>query len=207
MTMTDQSELEKAADLVVNEQELLKLSVEGDHGHQAAADFRIGFRYGHRRGFKAGAEWQSKQVQKHTLTDFRNHVEVIAERNQLKAEIERLSQLINFASGDGWNELPKCREECDELKAEVERLKIDNSIKRCGSCGEHMMSSSGIAYLSKIEDQRDAYRAQCELLIEALEKIRKPNCYAHPQDLVQDRIGTAKRALGVYKAFKKEIEK
>lgn len=39
--------------LKFDEQELLKLSVEGDHGHEAAADFRIGFRYGFTRGKRA----------------------------------------------------------------------------------------------------------------------------------------------------------
>lgn len=34
------------------EQELLPLSIEGDHGHQAAVDFRIGFRYGESRALK-----------------------------------------------------------------------------------------------------------------------------------------------------------
>ena len=55
------------------------------------------------------------------------------------------------------------------LIAEVERLQLDKSVRRCHECGNIAMSSAGICYTSDLEADRDRLTAQLKVAVEALE--------------------------------------
>lgn len=88
--MTDAENIEKAADRSLDKQELLQLSTEGDPGHEFAADFRIGFCYGHRRGFKKGVAWRDVNPKPLAESDEKNEFAALCRRLGEKGPIARV---------------------------------------------------------------------------------------------------------------------
>lgn len=144
-----------------------------------------------RRAFKAGAAWREErdsvlQALRVEASDIRykREEELTKERDQLKAETERLR--CSFISRDEKDV------QIEKLKAELRRLKELHEIRRENTQSELDRRAEIIYQANK---EIGAYRAQCEKLAEALK-----SCYHNEHKPNYCKICDA---LAEYEAFKK----